>query len=80
MKNVCGFFRDDALIGEPAKRLLKRLPLTDIERMVGGNGLGQKFGKLAQLEDRGAGIIAEVTLRERPKLRQLGVLCPHRAP
>ncbi len=74
VKNVGGFLWDDALIGEPAKRLLKCLPLTEIERVMGGNRLGQKFGKLAQLENRGAGIIAEITLRQRPKLRQLGVL------
>ena len=74
VKNVGGFFRDDALIGQPTKRLLKRFPFTEIECVMGGNGLGQKLGKLTELKNRGPGIIAEVTLRQRPELRQLGVL------
>ena len=42
---------------------------------MSGNGLGQKLGKLTELKNRGAGIIAEVTLRQRPELSQLGILC-----
>jgi hypothetical protein len=60
VEKICGFLRNDAFIGEPPKRLLKRLPLTDIEGVVGSNRVGQKLGKLAQLKNRGARIIAEV--------------------
>ena len=51
------------------------LVATDIERMMGSNRVREKLGKLAQLEDSGARIIAELTLRQRSQLRQLGVLC-----
>ena len=63
------FFREDALVAQTAKGLFKGLAFTEIERMIGGNSLAQQLGELAQLEDRGGGIIVEVSLRQRTKLR-----------
>jgi hypothetical protein len=74
MENVSGFLRDDAFVGEAAKRLLKGFAFVAIERVMGSNRLAQKLGKLAQLENRGAGIVAKVSLGQSPKLHQLGIV------
>src|SRR6266536_2549558 len=74
VENVRSFFRNDALIREAAKRLFKSLAFAKIERVMGGNRLAQKLGKLAQLEDRRTGIVAKISLRQRPELHQLGVV------
>src|SRR5437870_5406660 len=74
MENVSGFLRDGSLVGKAAKRLLKGFAFVTIERVMGGNPFGQKLGKLAQLENGGAGIIAKVSLRQRPKLHKLSVV------
>jgi len=68
MKDVGGLLGHDALIGEPAKRFFKIFAFAHIERMVGGNDLGQKLGKLAQLDDRCAGVIAKIPLCQQTKL------------
>src|SRR4051812_11689565 len=75
MENVGSLFRDDALESQPAKGVLERLPVAKVQRMTGGNGLGQQLGELAQLEDGGAGIVAEIPLGERPQLDQLWIVC-----
>ncbi len=74
VENVSSFFRNDALIREAAKRFFKGLAFAKVERVMGGSGLAQKLGKLAQFEERRAGIVAKVSLRQRPKLHQLGVV------
>jgi hypothetical protein len=53
--------------------------LIEIERVMGSNGLAQKFCELPQLEDGGAGIISEVTLRKAPKLHEAGVVRAEKA-
>ena len=74
VENVGRFFRNDALISEAAKRVFKCFALVKVKCVVGGNRLGQKLGELAQLENRRTGIITEISLRQRPKLHQLGIV------
>jgi hypothetical protein len=66
VENVRSFFRNDALIREVAKRFFKGLAFAKIERVMGGNRLTQKLGKLAQFEDRRAGIVAKVSPASAP--------------
>ena len=56
------------------KRFLECIAVPLIKSVAGGYSLAQKLGELAQLEDRGRGIIAEITLRQRPKPYKLGVV------
>ena len=50
------------------------LGMTKVSRSPRYSAWRAATGKLAQLEDRRAGIIAEITLCQRPKLNQLGVM------
>jgi alkanesulfonate monooxygenase SsuD/methylene tetrahydromethanopterin reductase-like flavin-dependent oxidoreductase (luciferase family) len=72
VEHISDLLRDDALIGQAAKRLLKCFALAQIKGVMGCNRPGQKLGELAQLENRRAGIVAEISLRQRPQLHQLG--------
>ena len=74
MKYVGEFFRNDPLEEKAAERLFERLTLVEIQRMMGSNGLAQKLCVLAQLDDGGAGIVLEVTLRKSPELHEAGVV------
>ena len=74
VENVRCLLWDDTFERKSAKPVLKCLAFPLIKRVAGSDRLGQKLGKLAQLEDRRAGIIAEITLRKRPKLDELGVM------
>ena len=74
VEHVRDFPRNDALKGQSPKRFLECIAVPLIKSVAGGYSLAQKLGELAQLEDRGRGIIAEITLRQRPKPHKLGVV------
>ncbi len=79
MKYVGDFFCYDPIERKAAERLLERLPLIEVQRMTGSNGLAQKLCELSQLDSGGAGIVLEVTLRESPQLHETGVECTQKA-
>jgi hypothetical protein len=48
-------------IGEPTERLFERFSLTEIDSVISRYSFGKELGKLAQLENCSAGIIAEIS-------------------
>ena len=63
VEHIRDFPRNDALKGQSAKRFLECIAVALIKSVAGGYSLAQKLSELAQLEDRGCWVFAEITLR-----------------